>query len=95
MPSRMRPYGRPKSKGRHLLHAVLLGGCSLVFIWASFDRLDSGVIELRRGAEVRLAEDPTMYWAWMVAHLVIVLVCAGLALVEARGFMSLHRSGGS
>lgn len=84
--------GRPKSKGRHAVDAVLFGGLALVFVWAGLNRLEGGEIELKRGNVIRLADDPTVFWLGMAMHVVIVVVCAWLAWLAVRGFLRLQRS---
>ena len=82
---------QPKSKGRHVIDAVLFGVAAVFLIWAGLSRIDAGEIDLKGGGVVRLADDPAMFWLWLAAHIVVGLICAGLSYRAVRGYLRLQR----
>ena len=86
--------GRPKSKGREALDAVLFLGAAGVVSWSGFRNLDEGRILLRSGTDIRLAEQAGLFWGVLTIHILIVLLCLGLGLLAARALVRGLSNGG-
>jgi len=79
--------GRPKSKGRQAIDAVLFLAAAGVVSWSGFRHLNEGRILLRSGADIRLAEQAGLFWGVLAIHILIVLLCLALGLIAARALL--------
>ena len=79
--------GRPKSKGRLAIDAVLVLVAAVVVGWSGLHRLGEGVVTLRRGPEVFLATQPGLFWSLTGLHVAVVLVCLAISGLAIRALL--------
>lgn len=85
--------GRPKSKGRLAIDAVLFLAVAGVVGWSGLHRLGEGVVTLRRGPEVFLATQPGLFWALTGLHVAVVLICLAISGFAARALLQAFATG--
>ena len=85
--------GRPKSKGRLAIDAVLFLAAAGVVGWSGLHRLGEGVVTLRRGPEVFLSTQPGLFWTLTGLHVAVVLICLAISGLAARTLLRAFTTG--
>ncbi len=82
--------GRPKSKGREALDAVLFLGAAGVVGWSGVGDLEDGRIVAKYGIDIGVADKPMLFWGLMGVHLLVFVACLVICFMSAR---ALFKSG--